>query len=49
LFFRSFVPSFLCCLCDASLFPSCSHSRGKIYVYLCFENTGVCVCVYVQY
>ncbi len=47
LFFRSFVPSFFRCLCDACLFPSCSHSRGKIYVYLCFKNTGVCVCVLV--
>lgn len=47
LFFRFCVPNFFCCLCDACLFPSCSYSRGKIYVYLCFKNTGVCVCVCV--
>ncbi len=46
LWFFAFVYQFFCCcLCDACLFPSCSYSRGKIYVYLCFKNTGVCVCV----
>lgn len=42
-FFALLSQVFFCCLCDACLFPSCSHRRGKIYVYICFKNTGVCV------